>query len=159
MAPVKNKSIRSVAELAGNHFHIPSYQRGYRWTGAEVEDLLNDIKKFAEKSGGDTDAWYCLQPLVVRPRDDGSFEVIDGQQRLTTLLLISKYIKETGHGRSENTEFRLDYASRSRTGEFLRSLRVGNDGDVAIDRSNIDVAHISQAYATIAGKIPNSVKI
>ena len=149
MATVKNKPIRSVAELAGNHFHIPSYQRGYRWTGAEVEDLLNDIKTFAKKSSSDAEAWYCLQPLVVRPRDDVSFEVIDGQQRLTTIWLISRYINEMWRGQKKDPTFDLEYESRRKTKGFLDDLRVDGQGSVAIDRTNIDFAHISQAYSTI----------
>ena len=36
----------TVGELLGKSFHIPSYQRGYKWTQKQVEDLLNDIEEF-----------------------------------------------------------------------------------------------------------------
>ena len=58
-------------------FYVPSYQRGYRWGKEEVTRLLEDIYTNGPKT-------YCLQPVVVR-RDGGRFELIDGQQRLTTL--------------------------------------------------------------------------
>lgn len=66
-------------------FEIPSYQRGYRWTDIQVNALLNDVYNFHEYRI-DAQAKYCLQPIVVTRAADGvSWEVIDGQQRLTTL--------------------------------------------------------------------------
>ena len=52
----------AVAELLGMNFFIPGYQRGYRWTEQQVNDLLNDINEFEPENG----SWYCLQPLVKR---------------------------------------------------------------------------------------------
>ena len=80
--------------LKGRTFHIPDYQRGYRWTSQQVEELLQDLLVFAigEKN---TDAYYCLQPIVVRNDvANNRLEVIDGQQRLTTLKIILHYLKQ-----------------------------------------------------------------
>lgn len=91
--------LKSVAELLdGTHnFYIPSYQRGYRWESKQVLDLLEDLAKYARE---EYDNLYCLQPLVVKPRiweKDGQtvdgWEVIDGQQRLTTLWFILNQLK------------------------------------------------------------------
>ena len=68
-----------VADISGS-FYIPSYQRGYRWSETEVVRLLDDIYQNGKKN-------YCLQPVVVRKKED-QYELIDGQQRLTTLYLI-----------------------------------------------------------------------
>ncbi len=68
-------------------FIIPSFQRGYRWERKQVTDLLNDLLRFSE--GGQTS--YFLQPLVVKKsgvENSNEWEVLDGQQRLTTMLLI-----------------------------------------------------------------------
>ena len=54
--------LKSVAELQNLAFYIPDYQRGYRWTRRQVEDLLNDIFEFSQKENAGI---YCLQPLVV----------------------------------------------------------------------------------------------
>lgn len=70
-------------------FYIPSYQRGYRWTERQVTDLLDDICEFIKKDKT-KDEFYCLQPVVVKPNND-TWEVIDGQQRLTTIYLLLKY--------------------------------------------------------------------
>lgn len=64
-----------------NNFHVPSFQRGYRWERKQVRQLLDDILK----SGNSV---YYLQPIVVAPRTDNILDLIDGQQRLTTLKLI-----------------------------------------------------------------------
>lgn len=95
---------KPVAELLdGKHkFFIPSYQRGYRWDDENVTDLLEDILRFVSKDkiAGQENLSYFLQPLVVKSttiRDNGGneeevWEVLDGQQRLTTLYLILEYL-------------------------------------------------------------------
>lgn len=92
--------MKAVAELldphSPYHFLVPSYQRGYRWTREQVGDLLNDISEFANPVGGDAGTTtYCLHPLVVKRRkwlrgnaEIEGWEVMDGQQRLSTLLLL-----------------------------------------------------------------------
>ena len=90
-----NFRLKAVAEfLDGNHnFFIPSYQRGYRWDKKQVEDLLKDIGDFAENA--QKGEFYCLQPIVVKSKQlKDEWEVIDGQQRLTTLFLICKYLQK-----------------------------------------------------------------
>lgn len=102
--------LKSVSELLGMKFFIPSYQRGYRWTDLQIENLLNDILEFRKGVDGD---FYCLQPLVVKEQKKdllaeikqansiedvetllkGEWIVIDGQQRLTTIYLILKALE------------------------------------------------------------------
>lgn len=78
---------KSVGEMASAKmkFFIPSYQRGYRWAKEQVTALLSDLKEYED--GPRDGHFYCLQPLVVTPRGD-EWEVVDGQQRLTTIFLI-----------------------------------------------------------------------
>ena len=140
----------SVETLSSLSFLIPSYQRGYRWTPGEVKELLEDISRFAAEGNGRAEDFYCLQPLVVRRRDDDQWEVIDGQQRLTTVYLITRYMNEMWSGRTKDTELTLDYESRERTQAFLKELAVAEDGSVTFTDENIDFAYISKAYQTIA---------
>ena len=72
-----NLTEKIVGNITGK-FVIESYQRGYRWSKDEIEHLLEDIDEMPDGQN------YCLQPVVVKNRD-GVYELIDGQQRLTTL--------------------------------------------------------------------------
>ena len=86
-------SCRSVASLKDNRFVIPSYQRGYRWDAIQVKALLDDLAEF--EAVNDPKKFYCLQPLVVVKRET-EWEVVDGQQRLTTIFLILKQLSPAG---------------------------------------------------------------
>ena len=88
--PINNSNeiiaFHTIKDFEGESFFIPDYQRGYRWTEREVLDLLNDWNDFYENN---RDGSYFMQPIVVKKRpDDDSWEVVDGQQRLTTVHLI-----------------------------------------------------------------------
>ena len=90
----KNFAPKPIADLLDgkHHFVIPSFQRGYRWEEKQVTDLLEDIKQFANDEGIKSDS-YFLQPVVVKAckyNGEDAFEVLDGQQRLTTMLLVLK---------------------------------------------------------------------
>ena len=71
-------------------FAVPDYQRGYKWTKENINELLTDI--ITLKDGEE----YCLMPIIVRPTKDEKgkdiIEIVDGQQRLTTLQLIIRHI-------------------------------------------------------------------
>ena len=122
-----------VSEIKGT-FHVPSYQRGYRWGEDEVLRLLNDVYSNGKKN-------YCLQPVVVRNNGD-FYELIDGQQRLTTLYLIYRYMKNVNPFFSEPA-FSLEYQTRDNSAEFLRSI------DMSRREENIDFWFIAKAYETI----------
>lgn len=92
--------LRNIRSLSGLNFYIPDYQRGYRWTPSLAIQMLDDFKEFIEdledeeKNPGQ---FYCLQPIVVKPFEKEGrifYELIDGQQRLTTLLIILKHLED-----------------------------------------------------------------
>jgi len=92
----------SIKELLGMNFNIPYYQRGYRWEEKQVNDLLNDLQEFFFKytSNRQSASYYCMQPLVVVKNERMStdktivYDLIDGQQRLTTFYLLLLYLKQ-----------------------------------------------------------------
>ncbi len=149
MSIAENKiplTTKTIGNLLQYSFFIPSYQRGYRWTKQQVEDMLNDIAEFSPKeiTGVSDKTWYCLQPIVVK-ENDGKWDVIDGQQRLTTIYLILHYLNQ---GYAENRRkklFALQYETRAGSENYLKSLT-----EDAIDDSNIDYYFISSAYKNIA---------
>ncbi|MGV3574633.1 MAG: DUF262 domain-containing protein [Devosia sp.] len=141
--------LRSVARLLTDkndspaRYWIPDYQRGYRWTKTQVFQLLDDIRDFALKSQGlPPGQFYCLQPLVVKKNGDGRFEVVDGQQRLTTIYIIlacfKNWVTDLGY---EN--FEVEYQTRMRDADFLRSMDESSAGD------NIDFFHMFQARKAV----------
>ena len=82
---------KTIAELKGYKFEIPSYQRGYRWTQTEVKALLDDIDEFNTENETKK---YCIQPLIVKKIENNKYEVVDGQQRLTTIYLCLKALSK-----------------------------------------------------------------
>ncbi len=126
---------KSVSEISGKFF-VPAYQRGYRW-GKEATRLLEDIMEIDEKS----DYRYCLQPIVVKKRSDGSYELIDGQQRLTTLFLIYKVVGKMIPFAKAN--YTLTYEVRQRSEEYLNIISESSD------ESNIDFYFMKKAYLSI----------
>lgn len=107
--PPKDLQILSVGQLdqLGQQkklvFHIPSYQRGYRWERRQVRQLLEDIMESPVNTP------YYLQPIVVAPIDDkGNYNLIDGQQRMTTLYLIYHALQQINNTNIALTEEAAD---------------------------------------------------
>lgn len=155
--------LKSVRDLMEVNYFIPSYQRGYRWEKPQIDDLLDDIYSFAIKENKGKKEFYCLQPIVVRKVEGDNlkginhliektelvtYEVIDGQQRLTTLLILLKYIKEKNFSGSDfQSEYGFDlysmtYETRPELNKIFDNLSVEND-------SNIDYHHITKSFAII----------
>lgn len=151
----------NIQQLLDKNFFIPAYQRGYRWTPQQIKDFLNDINQFEPKINDKGEkSWYCLQPLVLKPMDRDSisingldiektwYEVIDGQQRLTTIFLLIHYINEMWKGKSKYKEFTLKYQTRQSSSDFLNNLEI-DINNASISEQNIDFFFISNAYQTI----------
>lgn len=120
----QNLKLLTVAELrtannAPRQFFIPSYQRGYRWGTGQVVQLLEDIREFARRANPQPEDFYCLQPLVIKERADGRLEVVDGQQRLTTLFLILRHFNERLATKFQQPSFELIYETRPGLATFL----------------------------------------
>lgn len=122
-----------VGDIVGE-FYVPGYQRGYRWGRDEVTRLLDDIS-------GSEGRRYFLQPVVVKRRDDGKWELVDGQQRLTTLLLVLRYIHQ--HLPTVNPKYSLEYETRAGSAGYLERPAEEQSQD------NIDFFHIFGAFSCI----------
>ncbi|MBB1486999.1 GmrSD restriction endonuclease domain-containing protein [Oceanospirillum sediminis] len=72
-----------------NTYIVPMYQRNYAWGESEINQLVQDVVDYQKKKH----TRYYIGTLVVYKRSDSSFEVIDGQQRFTTLSLLATYLK------------------------------------------------------------------
>ena len=89
---VDQKNIKELFQNKKADFLIPDYQRPYAWGENECRTLWDDIFTFAIPDEGrtefDSNSEYFLGPIVTFKNDDEKMEVIDGQQRLTTLMLL-----------------------------------------------------------------------
>jgi len=156
--------LKTITELLGLHFYIPDYQRGYRWTSLNVSQLLNDIWEYRQDPAK-VNSFYCLQPIVVRKKTwlsengdtvDG-YELIDGQQRLTTIHRILTYLR-IEHLRIDKFSdeykediYTIEYQTRPETRQFLNQTE-----------SNLtkpDLYYLSKAYDTVKDWFKNSGKI
>lgn len=143
MNTIKMKSVGELVRAAKKspveRYKISSYQRGYRWKAEEqVRALLDDLKDFFQQPKGEI---YCLQPIVVAKGQDekGEFwEVIDGQQRLTTLFLLLHVLGEKVYD--------IDFEVRVNSGHLLTDIVEGKAVD--IDKSP-DAYFMSEAYKKI----------
>lgn len=134
----------AIETLFDKDFQVPSYQRGYRWTPEQINELLNDIREFLNQPDhGGTPSFYCLQPLVLRASADGAWEVVDGQQRLTTIFLILCHFDDVLRQRGKQ-RFRLSYETRCESGAFLENIRPSDA------HKNIDFYYMDQAAKAIA---------
>lgn len=104
-----------------NFFNIPEYQRGYKWTDDNVTQLLVDLKNFRK---GDASSFYCLQNITITKtflNGKQCLNVIDGQQRLTTLFILVSYIQRNMINKIIETGADiLKYSVRESTDIFLR---------------------------------------
>ena len=146
--------IVSISEIQGLDFIIPDYQRGYRWEELQVAELLKDLNIFIENSRTgfyclqplvvkrsivDSKAFFeeisrRLDRIQDEPDPIGclvedlqqltSWEVIDGQQRLTTLYIIMMVLKH-------DPAYRISYQTRPDSKDFLKNI---------IDKTNEDGA-------------------
>lgn len=168
--------------LDGRYFYIPSYQRGYRWTEKQVGDLLQDLLCFANDFANEgkekkQDQFYCLQPIIARPitneeklksifkdeydgiKEHGVWEIIDGQQRLTSIYLLYKYLidqkgwdvetlKEEEGGKEL---YHIFYATRRGSAKFLEtlSMKMIKDSREEDFKENVDFFHMANAFKYI----------
>ena len=95
---IDQKTIKGLFSDKKSDFLIPDYQRPYAWGENECQTLWDDIFSFAIPDEDATkfkqDDEYYLGPIVIFKNDYGKLEIIDGQQRLTTLMLLLRAFYE-----------------------------------------------------------------
>lgn len=164
MAAIESKD-ETVSSVFKDFYVVPNYQREYVWGEAEVDQLLKDIRTEQAESA---DAEYFIGSIVVCPRADGAFDLIDGQQRTTTLFVIlcairdhltaigdggtesiRKLIADTITDLSGNDRFRarLDPQYED-AGDVFEKLIAGTPPPVAGTRS---MKNVAMAYKTARG--------
>ena len=155
----------AIPELCNKNFFIPDYQRGYRWGEIQIRQMLEDIYSFIYDKNA-AGSFYCLQPVVVKKMtpdevaanklesafDNNTwYEVIDGQQRLTTIRIILAL--ESQIDRYNKMRFNMYYQTRPELGKLFDKLGIYEENErfiVKFDNDNdqcndIDSWHIHNA--------------
>lgn len=132
---------KTISQIFESRYIIPLYQRNFAWRREQIETLLRDVYESYTK---DANSNYFIGSLVVMKRADDDFEVIDGQQRLTTLSIVTQIL-------GISKEQRLTYDSRPYVEEFFRELYAGH--------SVFELQHPSVYYLKEAVNIIKSVNL
>ena len=151
------KLIYNVRQIFGEYlaskgcsfYNIPEYQRGYKWTAANVIQLLEDLKNFKKS---DNDQFYCIQNITItkqKHKDSWCMNVIDGQQRLTTLFILLSYLQRNMKDKIISPSANiLKYSIRETSDKFLcDSILTGIIWDNAIDTN---AAHTKDQFYIMA---------
>lgn len=133
--------ILNVEQVFQSKYVVPIYQRNFAWGEEQICQLLQDIRESIN------DQQYYIGSLVVIRRQDGSFEVIDGQQRLTTLALLS-YVLQF------KIETDIHYDSRPEVVQFLQGLANG----ASAYSTDPSTSHFSAAIDIMKAEIGKMVK-
>ncbi len=165
MGNINELELKAIPELLGKNFFIPDYQRGYRWTELNINQLLSDIWDFT--NNGKADDFYCLQPIVLKEctkdviekyklesnyDNNRWYEVIDGQQRLTTIRLILQLNNLLQPLLKISNTFNVFYETRPELTNIFNSLSLeSNNGElsVAVNSENIDSFYITSGLSNI----------
>lgn len=149
---VDQKTVKELFENKKSDFLIPDYQRPYAWSETECLTLWDDIFAFAfpdndfSKFDSNNDEYY-LGPIVTFKNEDGKMEIIDGQQRLTTLMLLLRaFYSKFGNMQDDNSKATRENIEKCiwKTDEFDRPnmLELKIDSEVATDNDKEEFLEI-----------------
>lgn len=119
---------------------VPIYQRNYAWTKDEIEQLLNDINDVPEGFKGK----YYLGSLIVNQLGANVFEVIDGQQRLTTLYLLLSFLNNDSVNKHS-----LRFEAREKSNKTLQYIDEIKDSKIELDKEPWYSVEIIEGYSVV----------
>lgn len=128
-------------------FIIPYLQRAYKWKEKQAKQMLEDFSEFLKQEK----TYYCMQPLAVVKTGDYKYELLDGQQRLTTLLILWRILFEDD---KENTSYpyKFEYERDDSESDTLinrYSFITESDEIKKGEHRNIDKYYMSKVYGAI----------
>ena len=98
MGSYKAATIESLAELLRRNLNVPEYQRPYKWTCSNMADLLDDMetamRRQSELSPRSGNGFKYRFGTIILHESNGVFDIVDGQQRVISLLLVRRYLCE-----------------------------------------------------------------
>lgn len=127
-------------------FIIPYLQRAYKWKEKQAKQMLEDFSEFLKQEK----TYYCMQPLAVVKIGDNKYELLDGQQRLTTLLILWRILFESDEKTSY--PYKFEYERDSSESNILinrYSFITESDEIKKGEYGNIDEYYMSKVYGAI----------
>ncbi len=92
MTNFENRTIDTLFDSFSDQYIIPDYQRAYSWEGEQLQQFVEDIKDMHEHASSGTENDYFYGTLLLEIEADHEFNIIDGQQRLTTLIIFMRCV-------------------------------------------------------------------
>jgi hypothetical protein len=125
-----NLKIIPVSSIFTNiSYVVPIYQRNYAWGDTEIEQLIEDIDSSIENYNKN----YFLGNLIVNQTDNNVYEVIDGQQRLTTLFLLENYL---GMNFAKDA---LRFEAREKSNRTLNTINNGDNAELLEELVSVEI--------------------
>lgn len=151
MSELKERTFDSINVDKGSNecqksvtFIIPYLQRAYKWKENQAKQMLEDFSEFLKQKK----TYYCMQPLAVVEKGDNKYELLDGQQRLTTLLILWRILFENDEEKNTFYPYKFEYErddSESNRYSFITELDEIKKGEYR----NIDEYYMSKVYGVI----------
>ena len=134
---------------SGAYYEIPLYQRAYAWEDKEIGQLIEDINDIKVDGKTTVQPNYYIGTLIVSKQDnEEKYEVVDGQQRLTTLYLLFNYL-------GIETKPTLTFACREKSNYSLRNIK----NVIDIINENIEAIKYKDDNNEFEHSIENGIKI
>lgn len=162
---------KTIEELLEYSFFIPANQIGYGWIERQLTELLEGVNTFKPTriEGTDKITWYCMRPIIVKEFGETDkqklklsgkwYEVLDGQQQLTSISLIIRYANEIWIGEEKSHTFKIKFGIRDSNSEFLQHQKIYQIiNEVNIDYDCINFSYISEAFITFHKWVKNQTQ-
>lgn len=144
----KDKAITIKDILGTETYIIPRYQRNYAWGKTEISQLIKDIDEFFD---GNENKSYYLGSLVCFKRENGKYELLDGQQRHTTITLINLVLKNLPNNNDTVLLPNIEFDSRKKSQDYICNLYQSkeNFNKSVNELNNISVGNFKDAIEII----------
>ena len=111
--------IWSIEKLLGMNLIIPDYQRPYKWTNKNITDLILDIQKSIEEAQKYANFKYRVGTVILHKNANKEYEIVDGQQRILSLILLKHYLKADYTCNLLNTKFSSKVTQKNLHDNFI----------------------------------------
>lgn len=152
---ITSLKVEDIFNSKNDKYKIPIYQRNYAWKELQIRQLIQDIYDYVEI--GDKRKYY-IGTLVVRSDKGNTFEVIDGQQRLTTLSMLVAYLNNLQESKRTELENTITFQCRNASTNSLNRIWENSSDDYdATDPISVGYQILKKSFGDIKAKVSKNV--